>query len=150
MFAFTKALASPKTHHKHLPRRHLLWGVYVRTWGVKKGGECLLKGDLLLGAYGKWNTWESHFLTEVHCSFVIHPHTWRSIIDFVVRGCVTFPASNVVCCMYPVWQLCFSTEGDLLQLGRCTVFRFNNPQEAENLRRRQSVSSGFPFLIEFI
>ena len=30
--------------------------------------------------------------------------------------------------------------GDLLQLGASAVFRFNNPQEAAKLRKRQSVS----------
>ena len=37
-------------------------------------------------------------------------------------------------------NLALMVSGDLVQLGSSTVFRFNHPQEADKMRRRQSVS----------
>ena len=37
-------------------------------------------------------------------------------------------------------MILFLFPGDLVQLGDSTVFRFNNPHEADKLRRRHSVS----------
>ena len=57
----------------------------------------------------------------------------RFFLGFMFIICV-----NVIPSVYN-----FISAGDLLQLGASAVFRFNNPQEAAKLRKRQSVSETF-------
>ena len=69
------------THtHTHRPSTvtlsaHARQGLIISVRTLR--GGCLLKGDVLLGAYVKCITWASHFLItfdEVHCMFC-HPHS---------------------------------------------------------------------------
>ena len=53
-----------------------------------------------------------------------------------IRNCEV----GLLCAMPKICRFTFIITGDLVQLGGSTVFRFNHPQEADRMRRRQSVS----------